>query len=120
MAARKKSAIDTTKNTVDRSLSNADQKAKTVYAQVKRQVYKPVTLAPAYKDYFGETMTVKINGMSIYVPVNGRTYKVPKDFAALIQERRRRVDDMLNKQAALANVTENKEQFAGQLELIPK
>jgi hypothetical protein len=124
MATRRKSALDTIAPTdnqrLDQSMIKAERVAKEQFGKVVKQQLKPVTLAPSYKDYFGEVMTVQINGMSVYVPVNGRTYHIPKDFAALVQERRRKVDDMLNRQAILGDVTRNKEHFAGQLELIPR
>ena len=88
--------------------------------QLKAEKKRPVTLAPMYQAYFGETMTVTLNGLSIYVPVNGRTYQVPKSYAQIIQERRRRVDEHILRAQRLSNVQSNFERTAGELVLIPR
>lgn len=97
------------------------QKLLQVNAQrLKVEKKSPVTLAPMYQAYFGEVMTVTLNGLSIYVPVNGRTYQVPKSYAQIIQERRRRVDEHVMRAQRLSNVQSNFERTAGELVLIPR
>lgn len=88
--------------------------------KLKSEAKKPVTLAPMYQPYFGEVMTVGLNGLNIYVPVNGRTYQVPESYAMIIQERRRRVDAHILRTNRLANVQSNFERTAGELVLIPR
>ena len=77
----------------------------------------PVTISPLYKPYFGNCMTVSINGISVYVKVDGKSYKVPKTFADEISSRIMAIDKINTKQDRLADVTNNIERTPGELEL---
>ena len=79
-----------------------------------------VSMAPMYRPYFGDVMTVSINGLSVYLPLDGRSYKMPKSYAMVIQGRRRMVDDHITRTARLADIQSNVERSAGELELIPR
>ena len=76
----------------------------------------PVTLAPTYRHPFGKVMCVRLNGMAIYIPCDGKTYKIPKPFAAIVHARRRAFDEQELRQEQMAAVTNNNEQFPGQLQ----
>lgn len=76
-----------------------------------------VTISPLYKPYFGNCMTVSINGISVYVKVDGNAYKVPKTFADEISSRIMAIDRINTKQDRLADVTNNIERTPGELEL---
>ena len=101
-------------------MAENDRKTAELYQQFKQEELKSVMLAPMYQAYFGETMTVTINTLSIYVPVNGRSYKIPKSYAAIVHERRRRVDDHLMRAQRMADVASNFEKEAGELILVPR
>lgn len=88
--------------------------------ELKEQDQVTLSMAPMYRPYFGDVMTVSLNGLSIYFPLDGRGYKIPKAYAQIIQERRRRVDEHIMRTQRLANVTQNFERSAGELELIPR
>lgn len=105
----------------NRELAQAD-KRKIIENQVdlKKEKQVLVTMSPQYQSYFGEVMTVGLNGINIYFPVDGRSYKVPYSYAMIIQQRRRMVDDQLMRRSKLADVTRNREDYAGGLELIPR
>lgn len=79
-----------------------------------------LSMSPMYAPYFGEVMTVGLNGLNIYFPVDGRTYKVREPYAMIIKKRQRAVDDLIKRQERMANVTANKEQSAGEMVLIPR
>lgn len=76
----------------------------------------PVTLAPTYRHPFGKVMCVRLNGMAIYIPCDGKTYKIPAPFAAIVHARRRAFDEQELRQEQMAAVTNNHEQFPGQLQ----
>lgn len=112
-------AAATSAASIAKTLRSTGAKDAVVQAGLRRQLMDapkvPVTLAPQYRAYFGDVMTVSLNGIAIYVPVDGRTRQVPKQFAIVINERRRRIDDFLLKAARLADIQNNAETFAGEL-----
>lgn len=89
-------------------------------ADLKKEDKVSVSMAPMYRPYFGDVMTVSINGLSVYLPLDGRSYKMPKAYAMVIQGRRRMVDDHITRTARLADIQSNVERSAGELELIPR
>jgi hypothetical protein len=131
MATKKVSPLDaagakapadnlTAKEIADLDMRKADHQEKVNKGIVERQPKVSVSMSPMYAPYFGEVMTVTLNGMSIYFPVDGRTYEVPEAFARIIHKRRRMVDSQQNVQAKLGDLTNNKDSFAGELILIPR
>ena len=74
----------------------------------------PVTLAPSYRHPFGQVMPVRLQGMSIYTPCDGKTYRIPEPFAAIVHARRRAYDEQELRQERMAQVSDNYEQFPGQ------
>ena len=73
-----------------------------------------VTLAPTYRHPFGMVMPVRLNGMSIYIPCNGKAYKIPRAYAAIVHARRRAFDEQEMRQESMSQVQNNFEQFPGQ------
>lgn len=82
--------------------------------QMRAAELVPVTLAPSYRHPFGQVMPVRLNGMSIYIPCDGKTYRIPKPFAAIVHARRRAFDEQELRQERMAQVSDNYEQFPGQ------
>lgn len=76
-----------------------------------------LSLAPQYRPYFGKVMVVSLGGIPIYFPVDGMSYAVPRSYAKIIQERRRRIDAYLMRKNRLADVRSNLEGYAGELQL---
>ena len=99
------------------SIIEAQARRKTLAEHYKAEERVEVYLSPMYRPYFGNVMCVAINGISIYFPVDGKPYKVPKTFADAICERRMAIDAILNKQDRMANVSANSEQTPGELSI---
>lgn len=74
-----------------------------------------VTVSPFYRPFFNSNVRVSIQGISVYVPANGRTYSIPKSFAGLLYEAIATVDLREQKRQRMANVQGNRESSAGQL-----
>lgn len=108
------------KMTAEKEFNKTRAKIKANANVLKKSDTVGVALAPMYRPYFGDIMTVSLSGLSIYFPVDGRTYQIPKPYAAMIHERRRRVDDMLTRTGRMANIQGNRESYAGEITLIPK
>jgi len=89
-------------------------------ADLKKQRLVPIAMAPMYRPYFGNTMTISLNNLSIYLPLDGKTYHIPEAYARIAQGRRRRVDEHVMRIARLADVKSNFEREAGELALIPR
>lgn len=72
--------------------------------------------SPFYRPYFGNNMPLIINGIAVYVPLDGRPYKIPKTFADLFNKRLGRIDSLIQKQGQLSAIAE--ESFAGEVDLL--
>jgi hypothetical protein len=118
--------MSTKSNTIDGSAVMKESNDQLMVAETRRKALVdaytkeervPIYLAPMYAPYFGNVMTVAINGVHIRVAVNGQTQKVPKSFADEITSRRMKVDEMLRKMKRMSNITANKESSPGELKL---
>lgn len=86
--------------------------------QYKEEEKVSVTGSPMYRPYFGDRMPISINGIYIAVPLDGRGYKIPESFAEVFLTRLRSVDDDLQMQKMLGDVSNNVESYAGERSLI--
>jgi hypothetical protein len=89
---------------------------------VLRQVYAnepkvSIYLSPMYRPYFGRVMGVTIQGVKIWMPVDGSTHDVPQSFADEITRRRMSVDAQLTKQNRMSDIRGNFENAPGELKL---
>lgn len=99
-------------------VSRPDVRKKEMVEEFKKEEKVSVYLAPLYRPYFGNVMTISINGVSIYLPVDGKTYEIPKTYASVVEERRQAIDRLLMKQGIMASVQDNVESTPGELELL--
>lgn len=79
-----------------------------------------VSASPMYAAYFGNNMPIIINGIAIYVPLNGQRYNIPESFAAVFFERIAIVEEQIRITTNLSNVQKNSESFAGEKDLISR
>jgi hypothetical protein len=98
-------------------LLTAEKKRKLLLQTYREEEKVQMYLSPMYKPYFGNVMTVSINGISIFFKVDGSTQTIPKTFADEIASRRIAIDAMLNKQNRMADVANNNEKSPGELAL---
>ena len=114
--ANKKAEAEIEKTT-QQSVGQAEIKRRTLAAYYQKEDKIPVSISPLYKPYFGKVMTVTINGISCAVPVDGKTYKIPKTFAQEVEARKLKQDELLEKQKGMGNVQNNFESSPGELTL---
>lgn len=88
-----------------------------IHDKLSKQKRVSVTIAPQYRPYFGDVMAVFLQGLAVYVPVDGRSYQIPEDFAAIVHERLARVNAHLLKCERMSNIQANVESYAGELQL---
>lgn len=120
MAKSKESEVITQASIVqesDRSVKTAEQERKALARKFKKQKTVPVQISPLYQPYFGKVMTVTLNGTSIAIPVDGRTYKIPASFAEEVKIRIYNQDQLLMKKRRMSRVTDNFESSPGELQL---
>ena len=101
----------------DLAVKDAEQERKALARQFKKQKLRSVSISPLYQPYFGKVMTVTINGTSVAIPVNGKTYQVPETFAEEVRVRIYKQDQLLMKKKRMSRVSENFEASPGELQL---
>lgn len=99
--------------------ANAAEKAQhSLHAQYLKEEKVRVIGSPMYRPYFGNVMNLTINGIAVFVPLDGQSYEIPATFAALFNERIAAVDEMNRVRSQMANSAQNVERYAGELDLI--
>ena len=116
MAGRTKQSPELTEE-IKREYTDSERKHKELLALYRNEPKVEVYLTPMYAPYFGNVMTVTINGISIRFKVNGQSQMVPETFATEINSRRIAIDEMLRKQHRMANIHNNLERSPGELKL---
>lgn len=93
-----------------------------VRANLRRKFEKEervqVTVPPFYAPYLGKNAMVSVQGIAIFVPANGRPYRINATHAAELHEAMRAVDNKIRKEQAMSNVQANFEKSPGELQLI--
>ena len=97
-------------------MDKAKKRKQELFREYKDCPKVSVQISPFYAPYFSKNQPVSINGISIYVPSDGKTYQVPKPFADVIMRRIQRIDALIQKQGVMSHFIE--ERYAGEAELI--
>ena len=122
-------SIDTNEPVVDTAALNSalETKVTALRNKNKRLVdhYKnekkiPVQGSPMYRPYFGNNMPIILNGIAIFVPLDGQQYEIPESFAAIFFDRISRIDEQINMRKRMAAISDNIEAYAGERNLIQK
>lgn len=93
----------------NREIAKASQRRKELIKYYKGEKKVTTYLSPMYRPYFGNVMTVTINGVSIRFPVDGSKQEIPVTFADEIERRRRNIDNIEKKQKRMAAIKENED-----------
>lgn len=130
MAANSKSATTKRESTVvdtqaanlelSKKVNALEETRKSVAVTYKNEKKVAVQGSPMYRPYFGNNMPIIINGVAIYVPLDGQLYEIPESFAAVFLDRISRVDEQIRVRKQMASVSENSESYAGEKSLIRK
>lgn len=103
-----------------RQLQEADNRKNQNRKELLTSPRVEVSISPMYKPYFGEKMACGLNGLFIYVPLDGMRYSIAEPYAAMVAERIRKVDDQIARSKRMADIPRNFEKNPGSLELIPR
>lgn len=114
--------IDTTamNSALSAEVNELEHRRKKISEQYKAEPKVAVQGSPMYRPYFGNNMAISLNGVVVYVPLDGQRYEIPESFAAVFLDRIARVDEQINMRKQMANVTENSESYAGERSLIKR
>ena len=116
MANKKVTEVEVMRES-DVNVAKAEEGRRKLGEKFRKEEKVPVSISPLYKPYFGKVMTVSINGVSCAVPVDGKTYKVPKSFAEEVNIRKFRQDELMEKAKKMSDVQNNFESSPGELTL---
>ena len=98
-------------------LKEADNLLKSLGEYYKSERKIPTAVSPMYRPYFGNVMHISINCISVAVPCDGQLYSIPETFAVEVQRRVNAINDIITKQARMADISENVEKTPGELTL---
>lgn len=101
----------------NKAVAEGERARKQFAKSLKEQEYVPVQISPLYQPYFGKVHTVTINGASVAVPVDGKTYMIPETFAEEVAIRIYNQDQLIQKKNRLSDVTNNVESSPGELHI---
>lgn len=101
----------------NKALLSAESRRRELIKYYTSETKVKVQVSPMYRPYFGNIMPVVLNGISIYVPIDGNAHSVPKSFANEIERRRKAIDTILLKQRRMSEVQSNFESTPGELQL---
>ena len=102
----------------NREIAQASLRRKQLIKYYKNEKQVVTYVSPMYRPYFGNVMTVTINGISIRFPIDGSKQEIPATFADEIERRRQNIDDIIKKQKRMAAVKENEDKGSiGELSL---
>jgi hypothetical protein len=109
--------VATAARKADAAIANAATELQITHEKLIKEPRVKVSLGPQYRPYFGNVMAVYLQGIPIFLPLDGKAYSVPKSYAMIIHEKRRAVDRFIMRKARMSSVQENYETFAGELKL---
>lgn len=103
-----------------KQVNGLEEKKKTIAQQYREEAKVSVQGSPMYRPYFGNNMPIIINGVAVYVPLDGQQYQIPESFAAVFSERISRIDEQIRIRNQMADVSNNVESYAGEKTLISR
>lgn len=113
MAAKKTETTVTRE--AEKSLQAVEMRRRSLLKTYKDEEKISVSISPLYKPYFGASMTVSVNGISIIIPCDGKTYKVPKTHATEAKARLAKINLMVDRGKKMRDVASNVENSPGEI-----
>lgn len=101
--------------TIEQETLELDRRQKNLVNVYKNEPQIAVTVAPSYAKYFGRIMRVALNGVSVAVPCNGSSVKVPESFAAEIHARMQKINEQELRAQKMSSVSSNLETSPGSI-----
>lgn len=116
--AKTKEVIETpvsVNKAAEQSLQAVELRRRGLLKYYKEEKKMPVSIAPLYKPYFGESMVVSVNDISIVIPCDGKTYQVNKTHAEAALSRIAKVNLMIDRTNKMKDIPSNAESTPGEI-----
>lgn len=94
---------------------SADKKRQSLVQSYRKEKKVPVSIQPMYAAYFGSVANISVNGISVFVPCDGRSYSINATHAAELHETLGRINATIQRQNKMASVQGNHESSPGEL-----
>ena len=101
--------------TLEVAVKKAQSRKRELVQKYKNGEQVEVSGSPFYKPYFGNVMSIMLNGIFISVPLDGRPHKIPKEFADEFNTRIKRIDAQNDRMGTLACNLE--EDYIGEVDI---
>jgi hypothetical protein len=100
------------------TLQSAELQRRSLKSTYNSAMKVDVTISPLYRPYFGDSMRVAINGFAVYIPCDGKTRQISKQFAVEAYRRVAAINDFLLKRERRSDVQNNIENSPGELRIV--
>ena len=113
-------STEVTKKRASLNLTDLQTRQTAFLEKVRNEPKVKVSVAPQYASEFSKNMRVVINGVSIFIPIDGNEYLVPETFAAEIKRRVHKVNQKLNRlrrKGTSENISLFEEKSIGEIKL---
>jgi hypothetical protein len=99
----------------NRSMGLKDNKRKELVRRYMAEEKVPVSISPFYAPHLGSVVNVSVQGISVFVPADGQTYRIPRTHAGWLFNSIAQIDLRQRKLARMSNIKENLEPSIGAL-----
>lgn len=106
-----------TEHAINQRFNIANDKRHQLVNYYRNEAKIPVTISPFYAAYLGKVVRQSVNGITVFVPADGATYKINTTHAGELIAKIRKIDAMISRQKAQSDVRNNHEQTPGALTL---
>lgn len=102
----------------NKSLQSVELRRKSLANYYKNEELVSVRIPPLYKPFFGESMSISINGILVIIPCDGKAYKVGKTYACEAKARMQKQDMIAEKCKKMGDIENNFERNSGDIKFI--
>lgn len=97
------------------NVQSVEMRRRSLLQHYKKEEKIPVNISPMYAKYFGKVMTVAIQGITVAIPCDGKTYKITKSHATEALSRLRKIDASITRKERMRDITNNVEHTPGEI-----
>lgn len=97
-------------------VARRDGKRQAAAQEYAKEEMVSVSISPSYRPYLGRVAHISLNGVSVYIPVDGGYYKVNKSHAGLLLGTIRKYDDQITRGERMSDVQSNLDSSPGKLQ----
>ena len=97
------------------NVQSVEMQRRALLQHYKTEEKIPVNISPMYAKYFGKVMTVAIQGITVAIPCDGKTYKITKSHAIEALSRLRKIDASITRKERMRDISNNVEHTPGEI-----